>query len=106
MVAPFVVTAFRYPAEQGPEQNIVPAAMSLALSAVGGIAVRTRQEYLASLMERARQLEVERDQQAQLAAAAERTRIAREMHDTIGHNLSVITGLADGGSYAAAKSPE
>ncbi|MEU6769448.1 histidine kinase [Streptomyces sp. NPDC046853] len=32
--------------------------------------------------------------------------MAREMHDIIGHNLSVITTLADGGSYAAAKSPE
>jgi signal transduction histidine kinase len=41
-----------------------------------------------------------------LAATAERARIAREMHDIIGHNLSVITGLADGGRYAAAKSPE
>jgi len=102
----FVVTALRYPAEQGPEQNLVPAAMSLALSAVGGIAVRTRKEYLASLVERARQLEVERDQQAQLAGAAERARIAREMHDIIGHNLSVITSLADGGSYAAARNPE
>ncbi|MEU5347754.1 histidine kinase [Streptomyces sp. NPDC020766] len=106
VMAPFLVPAFRYPAEQGPEQNIFPAAMSLALSALGGIAVRTRQEYLASLFERARQLVVERDQQAQLAAAAERTRIAREMHDIIGHNLSVITSLADGGSYAAAKNPE
>ena len=106
VMAPFLVTAFRYPAEQGPEQNIFPAAMSLALSALGGIAVRTRQEYLASLLERARQLEVERDQQAQLAGVAERARIAREMHDMIGHNLSVITSLADGGSYAAAKNPE
>ncbi|MFF3340963.1 sensor histidine kinase [Streptomyces flavidovirens] len=49
---------------------------------------------------------MERDQQAQLAAAAKHTRIAREMHDIIGHNLSVITGLADGGRYVAAKSPE
>ncbi|MBA2807287.1 sensor histidine kinase [Streptomyces sp. KM273126] len=105
-VAPFAVVAFRYPAEQGPEQSIAPPAMSLAFSAVVGIAVRTRQEYLASLVERARQLEVERDQQLQLAAAAERARIAREMHDIIGHNLSVITGLADGGRYAAAKNPD
>lgn len=105
-MTPFVVTAFRYTAEQGPEQNIGPAAMSLALSAVLAIAVRTRSDYMASLVERARQLEVDRDQQARLAAAAERTRIAREMHDIIGHNLSVITGLADGGRYAAPKSPE
>ncbi|MFC4471579.1 sensor histidine kinase [Streptomyces xiangluensis] len=105
-VAPFWFAGFRYPGEEGADAVIVPVMMSLALSAVGGIAVRTRQEYLASLVDRAHQLEVERDQQAQLAAAAERTRIAREMHDIIGHNLSVITGLADGGSYAAAKSPE
>ncbi|WP_237542555.1 MULTISPECIES: histidine kinase dimerization/phosphoacceptor domain-containing protein [unclassified Streptomyces] len=28
------------------------------------------------------------------------------MHDIIGHNLSVITGLADGGAYTSKKSPE
>lgn len=71
-----------------------------------GIAVRTRRDYTEALVERAHRLEHERDQQARLAAAAERTRIAREMHDIIGHNLSVITGLADGGAYAAARSPE
>ncbi|MEU9284269.1 histidine kinase [Streptomyces sp. NPDC048275] len=105
VVVPFAVTSARSPTESA-EQNIVPAMMGLALAALLGIAVRTRQEYLASLVERARQLEVERDQQIQLAAAAERARIAREMHDIIGHNLSVITGLADGGRYAATKSPE
>ncbi|MGW0842244.1 sensor histidine kinase [Streptomyces sp. NPDC002787] len=103
---PFVLGGLRHPAEQGLDQNIVPAATALALAAVAGIAVRTRKEYLASLVERAHQLEVERDQQLRLAAAAERARIAREMHDIIGHNLSVITGLADGGRYAAPKNPD
>ncbi|MGV9449951.1 sensor histidine kinase [Streptomyces sp. NPDC003635] len=106
LLTPSVVAAARYPAEQGWDQTLVPAAMSLALAAMSGIVVRARQDHLASLVERARRLEVERDQQARLATAAERARIAREMHDIIGHNLSVITGLADGGRYAAAKSPE
>ncbi|MEU9876171.1 sensor histidine kinase [Streptomyces phaeochromogenes] len=106
ILAPIVVDGLRYPAEQGADQTIVPQATRLAMVAIVGISYRTRQEYLASLVERARQLEVERDQQARLATAAERTRIAREMHDIIGHNLSVITSLADGGSYAAAKNPE
>ncbi|MEV2193969.1 histidine kinase [Streptomyces phaeochromogenes] len=105
-LAPIVVDGLRYPAEQGADQSIVPQMTRLAMVAIVGISYRTRQEYLASLVERARQLEVERDQQAQLATAAERARIAREMHDIIGHNLSVITSLADGGSYAAAKNPE
>ncbi|WP_455713701.1 sensor histidine kinase [Streptomyces uncialis] len=74
--------------------------------ALMGVVVRSRRDYTRALVERARQLETERDQQTRLAAAAERARIAREMHDIIGHNLSVITGLADGGAYASRKSPE
>ncbi|MEV0256288.1 histidine kinase [Streptomyces sp. NPDC050732] len=105
MTAPLVVGSFRYP-EDSWDQQIIPYVWAYAMVALLGIAVRSRQDYTQALVERARRLEVERDQQAQLAAAAERTRIAREMHDIIGHNLSVITGLADGGSYAAAKSPE
>lgn len=105
LVLPPVVGHIRHP--QGSwDQQVVPTMMSFAIVALMGIAFRTRQEYMASLVQRAKQLEVERDQQAQLATHAERTRIAREMHDIIGHNLSVITTLADGGSYAAAKSPE
>ncbi|MGA6220931.1 histidine kinase [Streptomyces umbrinus] len=103
---PIVVDGLRNAAEQAADQTIIPQATRLAMVAIVGVSYRTRQEYLASLVERAAQLEVERDQQARLATAAERTRIAREMHDIIGHNLSVITSLADGGSYAAAKNPE
>lgn len=105
LVLPPVVGHLRHP-DGSWDQQVVPTMMSFAIVALLGIAVRTRQEYMASLVQRAKQLEVERDQQAQLATNAERTRIAREMHDIIGHNLSVITTLADGGSYAAAKSPE
>jgi signal transduction histidine kinase len=65
-----------------------------------GISVQARSVLVATLTERAGRLERERDQQAQIAAAAERTRIAREMHDVIGHQLAVIVSLADG---AAAK---
>ncbi|WP_405797492.1 sensor histidine kinase [Streptomyces sp. NBC_01506] len=105
LTGPLVVGAARFP-----EDNWVMAFQSSLTSfvvvALLGIVMRTRQEYTASLRERAKQLEIERDQQAQLAAAAERTRIAREMHDILGHNLSVITGLADGGSYAAKKNPQ
>ncbi len=102
---PMTVCAFRYPPGSW-DELIVPQLWSFVVVALAGIAVRSRHDYTEALVERARRLEVERDQQARLATAAERTRIAREMHDIIGHNLSVITGLADGGSYAAAKSPE
>ena len=61
---------------------------------------------LTSLQERAARLERERDQQGRLAAAAERARIAREMHDIVAHNLSVMIALADGASYAVHDAPE
>ncbi|MFE5588090.1 histidine kinase [Kitasatospora sp. NPDC056531] len=81
--------------------------ISAATAAVAlGIAVRVRRAQLAGLRERAARLEIERDQRSRLAAATERTRVAREMHDIIGHNLSVIVTLADGGAYAAQTSPE
>src|SRR5690606_17803630 len=48
-----------------------------------------------------RQLLVERDQQAQLAAAAERDRIAREMHDIVSHSLTVVVALSEGAAATA-----
>jgi signal transduction histidine kinase len=71
-----------------------------------GITIRQRRALLISLHERAAKLEVERDQEGRLAAAAERARIAREMHDIVAHNLSVIIALADGASYTMDSSPE
>ncbi|MER5498985.1 histidine kinase [Streptomyces sp. NPDC002561] len=104
VLAPLLAGAVQHPRSWDP--LIVPHVWAFTLAALLGIVVRTRKEYTEALVDRAHRLELERDQQARLAAAAERTRIAREMHDIIGHNLSVITGLADGGAYAAAKSPE
>lgn len=39
---------------------------------------------------------------AELAVAAERLRILREMHDVIAHSLAIMIAQADGGSYASA----
>jgi signal transduction histidine kinase len=88
-----------------------PVKIWIGLSGLGtaagvlGISVRQRRALLASLHERALRLELERDQQGRLAAAAERNRIAREMHDIVSHNLSVMVALADGASYAIESSP-
>lgn len=67
---------------------------------------RTQANYVAELEERNVRLAVERDQQATIAAAAERQRIAREMHDVVAHSLSVIVVQADGGRYAAEHDPD
>ncbi|MEU7001374.1 sensor histidine kinase [Nonomuraea sp. NPDC046570] len=73
---------------------------------VTGIYAKTRRRYLEGLEERAERAERERDQQAKMAAAAERTRIARELHDVVAHNVSVIIVQADGAGYAIDSDPE
>ncbi len=71
-----------------------------------GLYVAARRAYLAELQDRAERLEREADQQAALAAAAERARIAREMHDIVAHHLTVMTTLAEAAVAASARSPE
>ncbi|HEX2308291.1 MAG TPA: sensor histidine kinase [Jatrophihabitantaceae bacterium] len=86
-----------------------PAASLVAVVAAAtalGLYIRTRRELLAQLRDRAERLERERDKQAVLAAEAERTRIARDMHDTVAHHLTVMVALSDGAAVHAATDPE
>ncbi|MEN2740787.1 histidine kinase [Microbacterium sp. X-17] len=73
----------------------------LVIGALIGVNVGARRRYLEALIDRSRQLAVERDGQAQLAAAAERTRIAREMHDIVSHSLTVVVALSEGAAAAS-----
>jgi signal transduction histidine kinase len=75
------------------------------LAWVLGDSMRYRRAYYASLEDRAARLERERGAQARVAAVAERARIARELHDVIAHNVSVMVVQADGASYALATDP-
>ncbi|MEQ7125231.1 histidine kinase [Actinopolymorpha sp. B11F2] len=64
-----------------------------------------RAAYVVALEERARRAEQDRAERAEQAAAAERSRIAREMHDVVAHSLAVMVRQAEGGRFAAAKDP-
>lgn len=80
------------------------AALTLAAWAVG-FARRGRATRMVLLQERALAAEQTAAQQYALATAAERTRIAREMHDVVAHSLSVVIAQSDGGRYAATTDP-
>jgi signal transduction histidine kinase len=67
-----------------------------------GLYIGTRRAYLAALRDRARRLEIERDQSSALAAAEEP---AREMHDSVAHHLTVIVALSDGALRAVTRAP-
>jgi signal transduction histidine kinase len=77
-------------------------AFSWALGAFNG----ARAAYNAEVERRLRLLETERDQQARIAVAEERARIARELHDVVAHAVSVMVVQADGAAYAVHSQPE
>jgi signal transduction histidine kinase len=81
---------------QGGVDTMLSVVVFGLIGTLAGVNVGERKRYLAALIDRSRQLLVERDQQARLAAAAERARIAREMHDIVSHSLTVIVALSEG----------
>ncbi|MEV0637841.1 histidine kinase [Streptomyces sp. NPDC050619] len=75
------------------ETNALMAAVGVACAAVVWLAValwRTRRRWQAAVGERGWLLERERESAARAAVAAERDRIARELHDIVSHNVSLM----------------
>jgi signal transduction histidine kinase len=64
--------------------------LALSLAWTVGVTLRTRRAYVVSLEARADLLEREREENARLAVALERGRIARELHDVVAHSVSVV----------------
>ncbi|NDU76643.1 sensor histidine kinase [Actinomadura sp. DSM 109109] len=67
---------------------------------------RARRELLVSLRERARRAEAEQGRRVAEARMAERTRIAREMHDVLAHRLSLLATYAGALEYRPDAPPE
>ena len=84
---------------------VIYEVIAIAAVLVAGLYVSTRRAYLAELRDRAQRLEREHDQTSALAAAVERARIAREMHDSVAHHLTVIVALSDGALAAVTRAP-
>jgi signal transduction histidine kinase len=75
------------------EYDVLTAALAVACAAVLGLAValvRTRRRWQAAVGERGWLLERERESAAEAAIMAERDRIARELHDIVSHNVSLM----------------
>ncbi|HLN75797.1 MAG TPA: sensor histidine kinase [Nocardioidaceae bacterium] len=88
VLVPFVAAM----AVQGLEPSDVAAAFVFLVGPWSvGTAVRQRAQHTEEALARADRLERERELQAAVAAAEERTRIARELHDIVSHSISVVT---------------
>jgi len=80
--------------------NLAVPALVLAAAWLAGDSARTRRAYVAEVERRAADAERDLGRQAELAAAAERERITRELHDVIAHALSVMVIQAQGAGSA------
>jgi len=78
----------------------------IAASWVLGYAVRTRRDYVAELRDRAARLEAAEGERAARAVMEERLRIARELHDVIGHSISLIAIQAEAAARSARSNPD
>ena len=86
--------------------RVIPELAVIAIAWVIGDNLRTRRAYLSELKERAARLEREREERADRAIVEERARIARELHDVIAHNVSVMVVQAAAGEEVFDEDPE
>jgi signal transduction histidine kinase len=78
----------------------------IAASWVLGYALRTRRDYVAELRDRAARLEAAEGERAARAVMDERLRIARELHDVIGHSISLIAIQSEAAARCARSNPD
>lgn len=107
------LSRLRWPDQDGAPRGWVETAfvvvvmtVPFVLAWVLGDSMRTRRAYFDQLEERAARLEREREAQSKVAVAAERARIARELHDVVAHNVSVMVVQADGAAYVMDAAPD
>jgi signal transduction histidine kinase len=76
--------------ETVPGSELLHTGLAWAVAWFAGERTRLRREQVAELRDRALRVEREAERERRLAAAEERTRIARDLHDSAGHAISVI----------------
>jgi signal transduction histidine kinase len=84
----------------------IPLGALIAACWVLGYAVRTRRDYVAELTDRAARLEAAEGERAARAVVDERLRIARELHDVIGHSISLIAIQSEAAARSVRSNPD
>ena len=82
-----------------------PAGIQIASFAIGRL-LRTRAQITRTLADEEARIELDRERRAQAAVGAERTRIAREMHDVIAHTMAIMVVQAGAARSVLARDPE
>jgi signal transduction histidine kinase len=106
LAAALAVVGFGQVTDGDSASEIVTGLILTALSWYVGRRVRIRRYYAAVARERAEHLEWKRATEAQRAIADARAGIARELHDVVAHNVSVMTVQAGVARLVVADDPE
>ncbi len=99
------MAATRFHFGETPGSFLGPPAIALAAVLLGDD-LRNRRAYLAELEARTDRLEADREAEMRQAVTTERSAIARELHDVVAHNLSVMVIQAEAATYAIADDPD
>ncbi|MDQ1709411.1 MAG: hypothetical protein QOG49_796 [Frankiaceae bacterium] len=100
-----MVMALTLSADRLPASNFVSNTIVFVTAWVLGDNLQTRRRYVGELELKADRLERDRAADAQQAVAEERSRIARELHDVVAHNVSVMVVQAGGARRILDKDP-
>ncbi len=79
--------------------------MACGIPVTAGVAIRNRRRLGVELRNRSEELVAERERRARGAVAAERARIAGELHDVVSHNVSVMVVQAGAARRLVATDP-
>jgi len=101
-----LITGFAAAPGSGSVTNVVANLLVIASTLLIGDLLRTRRDQNRLLAERNRELEALREAEMRSAVFEERMRIAREVHDVVGHSLVAITLQARAGLRRLLRSPE
>ncbi len=107
-LASAAITPALYPGQNSSYgiHNMVLGVLGTIIATVFGAFVRVRRDLVLSLRERARTLQEEQALRVSEARQAERTRIAREMHDVLAHRISLLAVHAGALEFNPDASPE
>jgi signal transduction histidine kinase len=96
------------PAARADENFLFAVGMVVVIAAAWAVGdgVRRRQAYLTGVQAREARMDEEQEERARQAVAEEQARIARELHDVISHNVSVMVLQAAAGRDVFATHPE
>jgi len=86
-------------------QRLLVVGLITAIGVLVGLNARSTRLRFKAMEVRSARMALASEQAALLAAAEERSRIAREMHDVVAHSLAVMITMADGAAATVERNP-